>query len=65
MKIPTMTKRKHWLYLFGIMFVEAILAFGCFMAGPPISYVGLILVGLANLEFIVAMITAIKSGTKK
>ena len=60
-----MTKGKHWLYLVGLIFIEAILAFICFMAGPPISYLGLAFIGLANVEFIVAIIVGLKNSAKK
>lgn len=63
MKIPTMTTGKHWLYLFGLIFVEAVLAFWCFVVGPPISYLGLAIVILANIEFIIATITGVKNST--
>ena len=56
MKTPDMTKPKHWLYLFSIILVEAALALCFFMAGPPLSYIGLGLILLANIKIIIGIV---------
>lgn len=56
MKLPSMTTGKQWLGLLTFVIVEAVLAFLCFQAGSPLSYVGIILVIAANVEWIGAAV---------
>lgn len=63
--LPIMTKPKHWLGLFYILTVEAILAFICFQAGPPASYIGLALVILGNIKLIGAVVLRLVNVLKK
>lgn len=60
MKLPTMTKGKHWLALFILVLVEVILAFLCF-AYTPVPLLGLLLIILGNMEWIVAAYLGIKN----
>lgn len=65
MKLPAMTKGKHWLWLLVLIVVEGVLAFVCYQAGTSLSYVGLALVILANVEWISAAIIGLMSAGKK
>jgi hypothetical protein len=65
MKLPTMTKGKQWLWLLMLIVVEGALAFVCYQAGTPLSYLGLVLVVIANVEWIAATIIALMNAGKK
>lgn len=65
MKLPTMTKGKQWLWLLILIVMEGALAFVCYQAGTPLSYVGLALVILANVEWIGAAIVGLMNASKK
>jgi hypothetical protein len=65
MKVPTMTKGIEWLWLVMIVLIEAVLAFACFLVGSPLSYFGLVLVVIANLQWIAAAVIAVINIGKK
>lgn len=58
MKLPSMTTGKHWLGLLALILIEAVLAFLSFIAGPPFSFAGLVLVIAGNIQLIGAVIAA-------
>lgn len=60
-----MTKGKQWLWLLILIIVEGVLAFVCYLAGTPLSYVGLVLIILANVEWIGAAILGLMNAGKK
>lgn len=51
--------------LLGLTFVEAILAFLCFMANPPVSYFGLAFVLIAFVQWPAAAVIWFVSSSKK
>lgn len=64
MKLPSMTKGKHWFSLSMFIIAEAVLAFVCFTY-PPFGFIGLILVVAANIEWVAAAIIGIRNLSKQ
>jgi hypothetical protein len=65
MKLPSMTKSVQWFYLLILIIVQGVLATLCFLAGPPFSYIGFILVIAGNIEWIGAAILGLTNISKK
>jgi hypothetical protein len=60
-----LTHKRHWLILFAITVAEAVLAFLLFQAGPPFAYAGLFLVAFANIQWVAAVVIALKSASRR
>lgn len=60
-EVPAAIKltKKHWLKLFAVLVAEAILAFICFMVGPPIAYIGIAAVILGFIQSVAMVFIAV------
>ena len=64
-KLLRMSKPVHWLLLLGLSLLEAVLAYLCFVAGPPIAFFGLILVCAPTVQLVWAIIATFHFAAKR